>query len=57
MCVLAACSASSKKELDVDIALDYCNNQVHRTLKEQMDKNGNIDYTMMPRNIIDSLNT
>lgn len=55
LCLLAACSVVSKKEFDTEKALAYCNNQVHRTLHELRDANGNIDYTMMPRNIMDSL--
>ena len=56
MCLLAACSVS-KEEFDTDKALDYCNSQVHRTLEELKGKDGSIDYTMMPRNIMDSLTT
>lgn len=37
--------------------MDYCDRQVRRTLQELRDENGNIDYTMMPRNIMDSLVT
>ncbi len=56
LCLLAACSADSGKGFDTDKALDYCDKQVHRTLKELKDEKGCIDYTMMPRNIMDSLN-
>lgn len=56
LCLLAACSVS-KEEFDTDKALDYCNSQVHRTLEELKGKDGSIDYTMMPRNIMDSLTT
>lgn len=53
LCLLSACS---NKGLDVDKALDYCDRQVHRTLSELKESNGgSIDYTMMPRNIMDSL--
>lgn len=56
LCLLAACSGS-KEELNVDKALDYCGAQVHRTLTELKGGNGSIDYTLMPRNIMDSLTT
>lgn len=56
LCLLAAC-AGSKEELNVDKALDYCDVQVHRTLAELKADNGSIDYTLMPRNIMDSLTT
>jgi len=56
ICLLAACSGS-KGELNVDKALDYCDAQVHRTLTELKVGNGSIDYTLMPRNIMDSLTT
>lgn len=57
LCLLAACSPFSKGELDADKALDYCDDQVRRTLEELKREDGGIDYTMMPRNIMDSLNT
>lgn len=57
LCLLAACSGADKN-LDADKALDYCDAQVHRTLTELREEgNGSIDYTMMPRNIMDSLTT
>lgn len=56
LCLLAAC-AGSKEELNVDKALDYCDAQVHRILAELKADNGSIDYTLMPRNIMDSLTT
>jgi len=52
--LFCACSANhSDKSFDVDGALKYCSVQTNRTLKELKP----IDYTMMPRNIMDSLNT
>jgi len=52
--LFCACSANhSDKSFDVDGALKYCSVQTNRTLKELEP----IDYTMMPRNIMDSLNT
>lgn len=55
MCLLAACSAS--KSGFEEEALKYCDRQVHRTLEELKAEDGGIDYTMMPRNIMDSLST
>jgi unsaturated chondroitin disaccharide hydrolase len=54
--VLLFCGCSTNhddKSFDVDKALKYCSGQTNRTLKELEP----IDYTMMPRNIMDSLNT
>jgi len=57
LCLFSACTGANK-DLDADKVLDYCNSQVHRTLTELKDDgNGVIDYTMMPRNIMDSLTT
>lgn len=55
LCLLASCSPLSKGGLDADKALDYCDAQVHRTLEELKREDGSMDYTMMPRNIMDSL--
>lgn len=52
LCLLAACS-TSQEELNVDRELDYCNRQVQRTLKELRGQENQVDYTMMPRNILD----
>lgn len=55
LCLLSACGRADGG-LDVDRALDYCDAQVHRTLTELRERGGGtIDYTMMPRNIMDSL--
>lgn len=57
LCLLSACT-TTEKGFDAERALDYCDKQVHRTLEELKEAgNGTIDYTMMPRNIADSLNT
>lgn len=53
--LLAAC-APSKGEFDAENALKYCDRQVHRTLSELRTAEGVLDYTLMPRNIMDSLN-
>ena len=55
VCLLAACSAG-KLGFEEE-ALIYCDRQVHRTLEELRAEDGGIDYTMMPRNIMDSLDT
>ena len=57
LCLLSACNMPDKGTgIDVYEALDYCNDQVQRTLTELKEADGTIDYTMMPRNIMDSLN-
>jgi len=56
LCLLWACSATNAR-LDTDKALDYCNHQIQRTLSELKGTKGHIDYTLMPRNIMDSLST
>lgn len=55
--LLAACSPESKPVFDVDTQLNYCDVQIHRTLNELRNQDGVIDYTMVPRNIPDSLDT
>ncbi|WP_321332401.1 glycoside hydrolase family 88 protein [uncultured Bacteroides sp.] len=50
------CSQRSVGIIDADKALDYCTVQVGRTLNE-LKGDSVIDYTMMPRNIMDSLTT
>ena len=55
ICLLSACSASNLSFEEK--ALEYCDRQVHRTLEELRTENGDMDYTMMPRNIMDSLDT
>lgn len=54
LCLLEACTVSNDY-FDVNKALDYCNGQVYRTLEELKGKDGHTDYTMMPRNIMDTL--
>lgn len=54
--VLIACS-NKDNSFCVNTELDYCHTQVERTLSELKDEQGIIDYTMMPRNIMDSLTT
>lgn len=52
---VCACTAPNQKDLDVNKALDYCASQVNRTLSELKGDSEAPDYTMMPRNIMDSL--
>lgn len=56
LCLLAACT-TPERDFDVDEALSYCDGQVRRTLAELKGKDDSIDYTMMPRNIADSLDS
>ncbi len=53
---IQACS-NEDNSFSVNTELDYCHTQVERTLSELKDEQGIIDYTMMPRNIMDSLTT
>lgn len=55
VCLLIACS-TEKVRFEIE-ALDYCDKQVHRTLEELKITGGGLDYSMMPRNIMDSLNS
>ena len=58
LCMFTACNMPEKgMNVDVYEALDYCDAQVQRTLTELKAAEGTIDYSMMPRNIMDSLNT
>ncbi len=51
---MTACTPRQAEGFDVNTALDYCATQTQRTLTELRGGSG-IDYTMMPRNIADSL--
>lgn len=55
---LTACadtkSGDVSERFDADEALAYCDAQVRRTLDELAQRDGGVDYTMMPRNIADS---
>ena len=48
---ISSCPGEKAKKLDVDKALVYCDVQVHRALAE-LEKNGEADYSMQPRNIL-----
>ena len=52
LCLLSACTEVDNK-LEVDRALEYCDRQVYRTLEVMHGKGREVDYTMMPRNIMD----
>lgn len=52
LCLLSACTEVDNK-LEVNRALEYCDCQVHRTLEVMHGKGREVDYTMMPRNIMD----
>lgn len=49
--VFASCAVDKTKKLDVDKELTYCDMQIHRALSE-LEKDGEPDYTMEPRNIL-----
>lgn len=55
---LTACADTKSGDVsgrfDADKALAYCDAQVRRTLDELAQRDGGVDYTMMPRNIADS---
>ena len=51
LCLLSACTEVDNK-LEVNRALEYCDRQVHRTLEVMHGKGREVDYTMMPRNIM-----
>jgi len=50
---LFSCSSLKVEDLDVDKSLDYCAIQIQRTLTG-LKGNSVIDYSLMPRNIMDS---
>lgn len=52
LCSLTACQTQTQ-DFNVDLALDYCAGQVNRTLSTLRDGNGNYDFTMEPRNILE----
>ncbi|HJV79089.1 MAG TPA: glycoside hydrolase family 88 protein [Paludibacter sp.] len=54
--LLVACNSSKVESFDVTKSLDYCASQTQRTLTE-LKGDSVIDYTMMPRNILNGSNT
>ena len=57
LCSLAACQKQQTSDFDADQALQYCVSQVNRALSEMRDGNGNYDFTMEPRNILEGETT
>lgn len=51
---LVACGAQRQESFDVDGQLAYCDGQVRRTLVQIGALSDSADYTVMPRNIMDS---
>ena len=49
---LALFAACSTADFNVDDTLKYCDTQVHKTLNELKSPDGKIDYTMMPKNVL-----
>ena len=56
VCMLAACQ-TQPASFDADEALQYCSEQVNRALTTLQDDEGQYDFTMMPRNILDGETT
>ena len=55
LCLFATVGISAGKPFSVDKQLDYCCNQVNRALQLLRRADGTYDWTMEPRNIMDSL--
>lgn len=56
-CMCVACTGKQQeRKVDVDEALNYCDEQVHRALSE-FHNGDSIDYTLMPKNILSGQNT
>ena len=49
---MIACQQQQTADVDVNRQLDYCTQQVWRSLETLRDSTGNYDYTMEPRNIL-----
>ena len=49
---LSACAGTNDNSFRVDRSLEYCHHQVTRTLAELRGEEGQIDYTLIPRNIL-----
>ena len=52
LAVLSACSFTQPPRIDVDGALEYCDSQIRTTLHD-LHSADSMDYTMMPRNILE----
>ena len=56
-CMCVACTGKQQeRKVDVDEALNYCEEQVHRALSE-FHNGDSIDYTLMPKNILSGQNS
>lgn len=53
LCVLAGCQTQTVKSFDADRELDYCARQVTKALEAIHETDGDYDFTMMPRNILE----
>ncbi len=53
LCVLASCQQQNAKSFDIDKELDYCTAQVNKALNTIHEADGDNDFTMMPRNILE----
>lgn len=52
LAMLSACSFTQPPRIDVDGALEYCDSQIRTTLHD-LHSADSMDYTMMPRNILE----
>ena len=57
LCVLAACQTQTVESFDADKELDYCAGQVMKALEAIHETDGDYDFTMMPRNILEGETT
>ena len=53
LCVLTGCQTRTAESVDVDKELDYCAGQVTKALEAIHEADGDYDFTMMPRNILE----
>ena len=55
--LLTACQTKQAEPFDAGQSLQYCTSQVNRALSELQDKDGQYDFTMEPRNILEGENS
>ena len=53
LCVLAGCQTQTVESFDADRELDYCVGQITKALDAIHEADGDYDFTMMPRNILE----
>ena len=53
LCALAGCQTQTAESVDADKELDYCTAQVTKALEAIHETDGDYDFTMMPRNILE----